>query len=229
MTKWPMERQNILNICQKLSSLGLATNASGNVSQRLSSNSGDLILITPHGRSLDRLELSELSVMDLDGEPIEEDLIPSSESALHLSIYKSRKDVKGVVHSHPIFSSVAAVSLDEIPPIIDEMVINIGGSIKVAEYAFPGTEELASKAVEALGERKAVLLRNHGLITVGKTIEEALDINILVERLAQIYVYVYLMKSSNPLPDEVIMIEHELYKMNNFPPEIPENTDGNNS
>ena len=213
MSRWAEERQVLCHVCQELARTGLVIGSSGNASLRLLSQEGDLVLITPLGRPCDRLTPQELAVIDLEGEPVEEDLPPSSESALHLFIYRRRADVGGVVHTHPIFSSVAAVALDEIPPIIDEMVIKIGGSVKVAEYAFPGTEELAERACEALEDRKAVLLRHHGLLAVGKTIQEALEISQLVERLAHIFLYTYLMKAINPLPPQVVNMEEELYRM----------------
>ena len=147
------------------------------------------------------------------GEPVEEDLPPSSESALHLGIYRGRPDVGCVVHSHPIYSTVAAVAGREIPPLIDEVVIKIGGPIPIAEYGFPGTEELAEKALTALDDGMAVLLRHHGLITVGRTPAEALENSLLVERLAQIFLYTTLLGAAHPLPEETVEIEKELYRM----------------
>lgn len=212
-SRWEKERETLCQVCRRLVKTGLVVGSSGNVSMRLKTNDDDLVLITPMGLALEGLNPHELAVIDLEGEPVEEDLPPSSESALHLMVYRRRPDVGSVVHAHPVFSSVAAVSGREIPPIVDEVVIKIGGSVQVAEYAFPGTEELAEKAVDALGDRMAVLLRNHGLITVGKSAEEALDNSLLVERLAQIFLYTTLSKGANPLPAEVVKIEEELYRM----------------
>ena len=212
-SRWEQERETLCQVCRRLVKTGLVVGSSGNVSMRLKTNDDDLVLITPMGLALEGLNPHELAVIDLEGEPVEEDLPPSSESALHLMVYRRRPDVGSVVHAHPIFSSVAAVSGREIPPIVDEVVIKIGGSVQVAEYAFPGTEELAEKAVDALGNRMAVLLRNHGLMTVGKSAEEALDNSLLVERLAQIFLYTTLSKGANPLPAEVVKIEEELYLM----------------
>lgn len=211
--RWQEERDALHRVCQRLVKTGMVTGSSGNVSARLKNSPEDLVLITARGIELEELTPRSLSVIDLNGEPVEEDLPPSSESALHLSIYRSRPNVGSVVHSHPIFSTVAAVSGREIPPIVDEVVIKIGGAVQVAEYAFPGTEELAEKALSALGNRMAVLLRNHGLITVGRTPEEALENSILVERLAQIFMYTTLTGGVKPLPREIVELEEELYLM----------------
>ena len=149
----------------------------------------------------------------MDGEPVEEELPPSSESALHLGIYRGRADVGCVIHSHPIYATVAAVAGHEIPPLIDEVVIKIGGPVPIAEYGFPGSEELAEKSLAALGDGMAVLLRHHGLITVGRTPGEALENSLLVERLAQIFLYTSLLGAANPLPEDTVELEKELYRM----------------
>jgi L-fuculose-phosphate aldolase len=117
------------------------------------------------------------------------------------------------MHTHSLYASVAAVAGMEIPPIVDEMVIKIGGSVRVAEYAFPSTEELAQRATESLGDRNAVLLRNHGLVGVGRTSWEALDTCLMVERVAQIFVYASLLGRASTLPPEIIEIEKELFRM----------------
>ena len=117
------------------------------------------------------------------------------------------------MHTHSLYASVAAVAGLEIPPIVDEMVIKIGGSVRVAEYAFPSTEELAQRASQSLGDRNAVLLRNHGLVGVGRTSWEALDMCQMVERVAQIFVYASLLGRASTLPPEIIEVEKELFRM----------------
>jgi L-fuculose-phosphate aldolase len=212
-SKWEKEREALYKVCHKLAASGQAVGSSGNASMRLQVPTGDLVLITPMGRALEELSPLDLAVVDMDGEPVEEDLPPSSETALHLAVYRRRPDVGGVVHVHAVFSSVAAVAGWEIPPIIDEVVIKLGGGVRVAEYAFPGTEDLAQEACSALGDRMAVLLRHHGLLAAGLSVQEALDNSLLVERLAQIYLYTSMAKEARPLPAEVIKIEEELYRM----------------
>ena len=101
-------------------------------------------------------------VVDLDGKPISEGgLQPSSETQLHLEIYRTRDDVQAVVHTHSVHASAASVVGRDIPPLIDEMLLTIGGPVKVGKYAFPGTQLLAQEACAALGDRNAALLRNH--------------------------------------------------------------------
>ncbi len=214
MVKWSSERQVLWEVTAEMVGQGLVSGSSGNTSLRLTGGSDKgHILITPSSRPYRQLAPEDLVVIDLDGEPVEGDLLPSSEAALHLTLYKARQDIGAIMHTHSLYASVAAVAGMEIPPIVDEMVIKIGGSVRVAEYAFPSTEELAQRATESLGDRNAVLLRNHGLVGVGRTSWEALDTCLMVERVAQIFVYASLLGRASTLPPEIIEIEKELFRM----------------
>ena len=214
MVRWNSERQTLWEVTGKMVGQGLVAGSSGNASLRLPGD-GDMgyVLITPSGRPYRQLAPEDMVVIDLDGGPVEGDLLPSSEAALHLALYKARQDVEAIIHTHSLYASVAAVSGLEIPPIVDEMVIKVGGSVRVAEYAFPSTEELAQSASHALGNRNAVLLRNHGMVGVGRTSWEALDMCQMVERVAQIFVYASLLGRALTLPSEIIEMEQELFRM----------------
>ena len=95
---------------------------------------------------------------------------------MHGAVYRARADVRAVVHAHPVFSSVLAVRHEEIPPILDEQVVYVGGEVAVSDYAPSATEELAEATVAALGPRMAVLLANHGTLAVGSDPEHALEV-----------------------------------------------------
>jgi L-fuculose-phosphate aldolase len=99
----------------------------------------------------------------------------------------------------------------EIPPLIDEQVTCIGGEVKVAPYALPGSPELAANAVAALGPRNGVILANHGAMTVGRDLKEALDFAELMERMAQIYLYALSLGKVNTLPNEVVELEKAVF------------------
>ena len=172
----------------------------------------DLLAITPSQRPYSSLSPEDILVVDFDGEPVEGDLVPSSETMIHVHVYQARPDVHAVVHAHPVFCSVAAVADLEIPPIIDELVILVGGVVKVADYAFPGTRELAASACRALGQRNAVLLRNHGMVAVGRDLAAALETCQLVERAAQVYVMARILGQAHPLPPEAVAAEEELFR-----------------
>jgi len=94
-----------------------------------------------------------------------------------------------VLHTHSVFATVVAINGESIPPVIDEMTILIGGEVKVAEYAAPGTKQLAENAIKAMGDRKAVLLANHGAVIIGESSSDALKIARLVEKSAKVFTF----------------------------------------
>ena len=210
--RWQNERQDVAEAAGELARLGLVAGSSGNVSARLPDRSG-LLAITPLGKALSELNAGDIVVTDFDGEPVETDLVPSSETLLHGGVYKARPEVGAVVHTHSVYASVAAVAGLDIPPLIDEMVIAVGGPIRISRYAFPGTQELADNVLETLEDRSAALMRNHGAIGVGRDLREALDVSALIERAAQVYIQASLLGKVNVLPKQVIEAQMELYRM----------------
>ncbi len=188
----------------------------GNVSVRLNSENGrELMAVTPSGKSYDSLTQDDVVVTDFEVEPVEGDLPPSSESLLHVGIYQRRPDVRAIVHTHAIYSSVLAVSGIDLPPVIDEVVVYVGGAIEVSRYGFPGTPELADNVCDALGVNKAAFIANHGAVTVGETLEEALSICLLVERASQIYIMAHSLGQVTPIPTEFVVAETAIYRMKN--------------
>ncbi len=194
--------------------LGLVAGSNGNASVRLAPvDGGERYLITPGGLPYERMNPSDLVEVDENIEPVDGDGIPSTESALHLGIYRRRPDVGAVVHTHSLYASVSAVVGRPIPPIVDEMVLYLGGPVEVAEYGFPGTEELAEAAADALGDRRAVLLRNHGMCAVGETAGEALRNAVLVERIAQIHAFAQMAGDAILVPKDAVEAERAVYMM----------------
>ena len=214
MSNWTSERQLLWEVTREMVNHGLVAGTSGNASLCLSrAHDEGLVLITPTHRTYKELSPGDLVVIDLEGEPVDGDMIPSTETALHLALYKARKDIRAVIHTHSTFASVAAVCGTEIPPIVDEMVMRTGGSVRVAECGFPSSEELARRACLALGDHNAVLLRNHGLVGVGRTSWEALEVCRLVERVAQVFIYASLLGKAAPVPPEIVEMEEQLFRM----------------
>ena len=212
MSQWREEKKAVLEAAQKMLEKGLVVGTAGNVSLRLEDPSGrELLAITPSGRYYDSLKVDDIVVVDFAGQRVEGDLKASIETVMHTEVYKARKKVNAVVHAHPAFCSIVAVAGMDIPPLIDEQVIYIGGEIKIAEYALPGTPELAKNAVSALGPRNAVILANHGVLSVGRDMREALTICELAEEMAKIYVSALSLGKVNTLPAEVVELEKALF------------------
>jgi L-fuculose-phosphate aldolase len=213
-SRWQEEKSAVVKAAHQLAERGLVSGAGGNISVRLTPDgSRDLMAISASGRKCADLSVEDVVVVDFDLDPVEGSLTPSSESLIHIGIYKVRPDVNAAMHTHPVYASVAAVSGLQIPPIIDEMVVFIGGAVHVCDYAFPGTQELADSVVAALGERNAALIRNHGAVGVGKNLDEALDICALTERMAQVFVYSSLLKRVDTLPPDVVEAETSIFRM----------------
>ncbi len=216
ISRWQNQKLSVAETARKMAELGLVAGTAGNVSVRLDSEDGrELMAVTPSGASYDGLTQDDIVVTDFEIEPVEGDLPPSSESLLHSGIYQRRPDVHAIVHTHAIYSSVLAVSGIDLPPIIDEVIVYVGGAIEVSRYGFPGTPELADNVCDALGHNKAAFIANHGAVTVGETLEEALSICLLVERASQIYIMARSLGQVTPIPTEYVEAETAIYKMKN--------------
>jgi len=207
VSKWQEEKRLVLEASQKMLEKGLVVGKSGNVSLRLPPEGGrELLAITPTSRYYDLLTVNDIQIVDFEAEPVEGDLPPSSETMLHIGIYQARKNVNAVIHTHSVFASAISAAGLEIPPILDDQVTFIGGEIRLAGYALPGSQELVEHVMASLGERNAVLLPNHGAVGVGRTMREAFTVCELLEETAKIYLCALALGKVNPLPAEAIEV-----------------------
>ncbi|WP_327666785.1 class II aldolase/adducin family protein [Streptomyces sp. NBC_00485] len=148
---------------------GLVVGTSGNVSVRV----GDTVLVTPSGVPYDRLTPADVTGVDLDGRQVLGTLAPTSELPMHLAVYRTT-DARAVVHTHAVHATAVSTLVPELPT-IHYMAGALGGSVRVAPYATYGTDELAENMLHALADRTGCLLRNHGMITYGTTLDQAYD------------------------------------------------------
>ena len=175
-------QEQIVAIGKKLIEKKLVAGSWGNISCRFSEE----VAITPSGRGYETLEPEDIVILDKDGNKLEGRHVESSESKLHVEIYKACPEAKAIIHTHSIYASALAAMHKPVPAIIEDMVQIVGGRVNCAKYALPGTQELAENAVEALGGRKAVLLANHGAVCWGKNLDDALMVAEILEKTAQI-------------------------------------------
>lgn len=211
--QYTAERQEVLEAVRRIVAAGLVAGASGNVSRRIRSTGGDLVAITASRVPYHRFGIGDVLVVDFDVEPVVGDGIPSSESLLHLAIYRARPDVGAVIHTHSVYASAFAVAGYPIPPILDEQVMMLGGAVEVAEYGASASDDLAEKAVFALGVRAAVLLRHHGVCGAGETLDDAVAVVELVERIAQIRALSVVLGAPCELDAEIVRSEQQAYRM----------------
>ena len=175
-------REQIVAACRQLDSSGLNRGTSGNVSCR----EGEHFLITPTGVPVDEITPSEIVSLDFDGKVIGIGK-PSSEWQFHSAIYRARPEINAVVHTHAPHSTALACLREDLPPFHYMIALAGGDSVRCAPYALFGTDTLSQHAVAALVDRKACLLANHGMITLGRDLDEAMTIAIELESLCQQY------------------------------------------
>jgi L-fuculose-phosphate aldolase len=176
------QREAILSTGRRMNTSGLNQGTSGNLSHRVDEG----FLVTPTGMDYDSLRPEDLVLMRFDGSH-EGPRLPSSEWRFHRDILASRPEVNAVLHAHSLNSTAVACLRRPIPPFHYMVAVAGGSTIRCAPYATFGTEELSRNAVAALEGRKACLLANHGLITVGADLPSAFKLAIEVETLAAMY------------------------------------------
>lgn len=178
-----MERtwSDVVATARRTVSDGLVVGTSGNVSARC----GDLVLVTPTGVPYDRLGPHDTVAVDLDGRQVVGELRPTSELPLHLAVYRDT-GAQAVVHTHPVHATAVSALVDEVPA-IHYMAAAMGGRIRVADYATYGSDELARNALRALRDRTACLLRNHGALSYGDSLEQAYDHTAQLEWMCRVW------------------------------------------
>ena len=179
-------REEIVRIARLLRERDLAIGTSGNVGARLADGR---IAITPATMEYDDITPDDIVIVEADGSPSEGRRQPSSELALHIAVFAARPDVHAIVHSHSPFATTFAAARRPVPAVHYVLALLVGpgrDTVRVAPYATFGTTELAQNAVQTLGDDQAVLLANHGAITVGGSLRSALGRAERVEELAML-------------------------------------------
>lgn len=178
--------KEVLTTAQDMARRGLVAGTSGNCSARVPG--ADMVVITPTSQEYELMLFEDMCVLDMDGKQVEGRYSPSIEISMHLAVYGARPEVGGIVHTHQSMATAVAVAGKSIPPILEEQAFKIFGGIELAEYAPPGSSELADSTVAALGHRNACLLAHHGVVAVGAKPRDALLNAEIVERTATIFI-----------------------------------------
>lgn len=184
-------RRRIVDVAQRLRAQELVVGTSGNVSAREPGRND--CWITPSGVAFDRLQPNDLVLVDLDGQVRDGTLTPSSDTAVHLAIYRSRPEVDAVIHTHSPYATAFAVVQLDIPPVLVEAAGFLGGSVRS-----DGT----------IGRDRAVLLPNHGVLAVGETIDAALAAAVMVEHMARVAFLASLLGEPHHVPKTEIERMH---------------------
>ena len=178
-------RRTVAELHGELTRNGLVAWTSGNVSARVPGR--DLIVIKPSGVGYDELTASSMVVVDLHGNVVEGELSPSSDTATHAYVYRAMDSVGGVVHTHSPYATAWAAHGQPIPCVLTALADEFGGDIPVGPFARIGGEEIGVGIVETLtGSRSpAVLMRSHGVFTIGASARDAVKAAVLCEDAAR--------------------------------------------
>jgi L-fuculose-phosphate aldolase len=189
----------IVQIGRRLWSRGLVAGTEGNISVRLDD---DRVLITRSDIAKGQLSPEDMLLVDINGKRLQGQHAPSSEMAMHLFVYRNRREITACVHAHPPYAtsfSVAGISLAD--NILPEVVVAIGG-IPLTDYAPPGTDSVPKSLEPFIEKNNAFLLRNHGVLTIGRTLDEAYNRLEMLEHYARIVHYAHQLGNVNSIPSE---------------------------
>ena len=181
-------REEIIKFAQKLNSTNLSPLRSGNISLKAQNNNVEGFLITPSGKKYDSLKADDIVFVSLKGVYDEKGLQPSSEWRFHKDIYLKKTDAKAVVHAHSPHATAVSSHNKDIPAFHYMIALAGGDNIKCAKYATFGTQELSDNIIEALKNRKACLMSNHGQVAYGDNLNSAFELAEEVENICHQYI-----------------------------------------
>ncbi|MCE5196938.1 MAG: class II aldolase/adducin family protein [Negativicutes bacterium] len=178
--------QQIVTAGRRMLQSNLTVETWGNLSLR--DPETGFIYITPSAMAYDTIQASDVVVCDASGTLVDGRRKPTMEKELHLAVYRARPEINAILHTHPLYSMVFAVLAEPIPLILEEAAQVLGAAVEVTAYALPGSAELAAYCAAALGRQaNACLLRAHGAVCIGETLEQAFRAATVLEMTAQVY------------------------------------------
>lgn len=178
------ERNLVVEYGKKLITSGLTKGTGGNIS--IFNREEKLMAISPSGIDYFQIKPEDVVILNMDGKIVDGDKVPSSECDMHRIFYRYRDDINAVIHTHTVYATTIACLNWELPA-VHYLVAFSGTNVRCAKYATYGTPELAKNAFEAMKDRNAVLLANHGLLAGGRDIATAFNISEEIEYCAELY------------------------------------------
>ncbi len=203
------ERGELVKYGRKLVEAGLTSGTGGNLS--VYNREENLVAVTPSGIDYFETKPEDIVITDIDGKVVEGEKRPTSELSFHLGLYKTRADVNAVVHTHSVYATTLACMGLELPA-VHYMVAFSGNKVPLAPYCTFGTDELADTVAEYIGDYNALLLANHGLVTVSGNLPTAFAAAEEIEFVARIYCQAKSMGEPVILPDDEMAKVVEKFK-----------------
>lgn len=206
--KYEKIRKQVLDAILDAVNQGLIHGTSGNIAMR--DDEDDVVAITPSGISYKGMTAEDIAIVDMDGKLLDGPYKPSSEVPMHLATMRARKDVKATVHTHGMFATIMAMGenpvLEPITPPQCEFT-----PIGIVPFTMPGSNDVADKVVETLGEKgRAVLIKNHGMFCCGKDMKAAMAAAVYTEEMATTAYYAKVLGNYEPMPEEAVKKMQEL-------------------
>ncbi|MGW8317317.1 MAG: class II aldolase/adducin family protein [Bacteroidales bacterium] len=201
-------KKQIIEAGMRLLREGLVARTWGNISIRVDERH---ILITPSGRPYEELTGEDIVLVDYHTSRYEGKVKPSSEKELHCEIYRTRKEIGAVIHTHQMNASTVAAAHREVPPILDDMAQIIGPTVRVARYALPSTRKITKNTVRALRGRKAALMANHGAVCVGRDLDEAFVVCQILEKACRAFIEAEFLGGARSINRFEAHLMHQIY------------------
>lgn len=202
------EKEELLITAKKLMACGLIKLTTGNLSMRC----GKHIIFTPSGMDYNECTIDDMVVLDIKGNIVEGSRKPSKEKDGCLYIFEHMPEVNAIIHTHQVYATTVGLIADKLPAILTTQASACGGEIKVTPYAPAGDIETGIFAVENLGDKRAVILKHHGVTVIGKDLNEALHSAIYLEEASEAYLAARAICEPPVLKDWQIKKAHEVYK-----------------
>ncbi len=187
---------------------GLTTGTWGNISLRFSD---DEMLVTPSGADYLSIQPEDLALVKISDDSWSGSAKPSSEYKLHSAIYRDRRDINAVIHTHSTNASVAAAARREVPPVLDDLAQIIGPTVRVADYALPSTKAIVKKTLKALRGRNAALMANHGAVCLGRDIDEVFTAAEVLEKGCKAFIEAEFLGGAKSINKFEAGLMHQIY------------------
>lgn len=204
-------KQAVIDACLKLEAMGYLIGTYGNASARVPEG----LIVTPSRVDYHAITPDDMMVVSPGGEVLAGHRVPSSETSVHRLIYNARPDVGAVLHTHSLYATTLSCVHDTIPVIVEEQSQVVGAEIRCTRYVPAGQHlALGEEVARTIGESNGVLLANHGVVACGRTVDEALFVAQVVERVAYMRLMTSAIGGAVPIPPEYVRSERErwLYK-----------------
>ncbi len=202
-------KEELVRLHLELPTNHLVAWTSGNVSAR--DPETGLVVIKPSGIRYEDLAPANMVVVDPDGKVVEGKHKPSSDTFAHVYVYRHRPDINGVVHTHSTFATAWAAAGRPIPAVLTAIADEFGGPIPIGAYAKIGGDEIGQEIVRSIGTSPAILMKNHGVFTIGKTPEAAVKAAVMVEDVARTVFYALQLGQVDEIPLEEVARAHKRY------------------